>query len=315
MHRSAGSRSRPRSARGYRPAPPQGRPDLDPADHDGRAQGPRGDRRASRGRWAPSTASIRRQDLEGTARRGGRAARLRTRSPMSLIIGGGQGGDRARRAACGSSACRRSSSRRTSGAGDSWRKRYKSLCLHDPVWYDHLPYIDFPEELAGVLAQGQDRRLAGNVRQGDGAELLGQRRQPRAPPSIEEEGMDRRRRARRQGGHAAAEAAGARDRHVRQGQSAAASRAWTSSRASSIIRRAHPGPDAYKGKKVVVIGSNNSAHDICAALWEARRRRHDGAARPARISCSPITLMEIGAGRSLFGARGRRRHDDRTRRT
>ena len=30
----------------------------------------------------------------------------------------------------------------------------------------------------------------------------------------------------------------------------------------------HPGPDAYRGKKVVVIGSNNSAHDICAALWE-----------------------------------------------
>ncbi|MDX1732276.1 MAG: NAD(P)/FAD-dependent oxidoreductase, partial [Aurantimonas coralicida] len=31
----------------------------------------------------------------------------------------------------------------------------------------------------------------------------------------------------------------------------------------------HPGPDAYKDRKVVVIGSNNSAHDICAALWEA----------------------------------------------
>ena len=31
----------------------------------------------------------------------------------------------------------------------------------------------------------------------------------------------------------------------------------------------HPGPDGYKGKKVVVIGSNNSAHDICAALCEA----------------------------------------------
>ncbi|MGZ7192219.1 hypothetical protein ACXWOI_09850, partial [Streptococcus pyogenes] len=26
-----------------------------------------------------------------------------------------------------------------------WRKRYKSLCLHDPDWYDHLPYIDFPK--------------------------------------------------------------------------------------------------------------------------------------------------------------------------
>ncbi|TIV08709.1 MAG: NAD(P)/FAD-dependent oxidoreductase, partial [Mesorhizobium sp.] len=30
-------------------------------------------------------------------------------------------------------------------AGDSWRNRYRSLVLHDPVWYDHLPYIPFPE--------------------------------------------------------------------------------------------------------------------------------------------------------------------------
>ena len=30
-------------------------------------------------------------------------------------------------------------------AGDSWRNRYRSLCLHDPVWYDHLPYLPFPE--------------------------------------------------------------------------------------------------------------------------------------------------------------------------
>ncbi len=29
--------------------------------------------------------------------------------------------------------------------GDQWRNRYKSLCLHDPVWYDHMPYIKFPE--------------------------------------------------------------------------------------------------------------------------------------------------------------------------
>src|SRR3569833_925965 len=28
--------------------------------------------------------------------------------------------------------------------GDAWRKRYKTLCLHDPVWYDHLPYLPFP---------------------------------------------------------------------------------------------------------------------------------------------------------------------------
>jgi cation diffusion facilitator CzcD-associated flavoprotein CzcO len=29
--------------------------------------------------------------------------------------------------------------------GDNWRKRYAQLVLHDPVWYDHLPYIPFPD--------------------------------------------------------------------------------------------------------------------------------------------------------------------------
>ncbi|KAK0211151.1 dimethylaniline monooxygenase [Desarmillaria ectypa] len=28
--------------------------------------------------------------------------------------------------------------------GDNWRKRYNFLVLHDPVWYDHLPYVAFP---------------------------------------------------------------------------------------------------------------------------------------------------------------------------
>ncbi|KAJ6007776.1 hypothetical protein N7540_011752 [Penicillium herquei] len=28
--------------------------------------------------------------------------------------------------------------------GDSWRHRYHQLVLHDPVWYDHLPYLPFP---------------------------------------------------------------------------------------------------------------------------------------------------------------------------
>lgn len=28
--------------------------------------------------------------------------------------------------------------------GDNWRKRYHQLVLHDPVWYDHLPYLNFP---------------------------------------------------------------------------------------------------------------------------------------------------------------------------
>jgi putative flavoprotein involved in K+ transport len=57
----------------------------------------------------------------------------------------------------------------------------------------------------------------------------------------------------------------------------------------------HPGADAYRGKKAVVIGSNNSAHDICAALWEA------GAAvtmvqRSSTHVVRSDTLMDIGLG-------------------
>ncbi|KAJ6605473.1 hypothetical protein DFH09DRAFT_1242201 [Mycena vulgaris] len=28
--------------------------------------------------------------------------------------------------------------------GDNWRNRYDALCLHDPVWFDHMPYMPFP---------------------------------------------------------------------------------------------------------------------------------------------------------------------------
>jgi len=28
---------------------------------------------------------------------------------------------------------------------DTWRERYATLSLHSPVWYDHMPYLPFPE--------------------------------------------------------------------------------------------------------------------------------------------------------------------------
>jgi hypothetical protein len=28
--------------------------------------------------------------------------------------------------------------------GDNWRLRYHQLVLHDPVWFDHMPYLNFP---------------------------------------------------------------------------------------------------------------------------------------------------------------------------
>ncbi len=66
-----------------------------------------------------------------------------TEQPYCLIIGGGQGGIMlaARLKQLGVPTI---IVERNPKAGDSWRKRYRSLVLHDPVWYDHLPYLPFP---------------------------------------------------------------------------------------------------------------------------------------------------------------------------
>src|SRR4029079_14597088 len=64
--------------------------------------------------------------------------------PEVVISGGAQGaiglGARLRQLGVPTIICERNER-----PGDSWRARDKSLCLHDPVWYYHLPYIKFPE--------------------------------------------------------------------------------------------------------------------------------------------------------------------------
>ena len=66
-----------------------------------------------------------------------------TEQPYVLIIGGGQGGimlaARLRRLGVPTIVVEKNAR-----PGDSWRNRYKTLCLHDPVWYDHLPYCPSP---------------------------------------------------------------------------------------------------------------------------------------------------------------------------
>ena len=67
-----------------------------------------------------------------------------TTQPYVLVVGGGQGGialgSRLRQLGVPSLVIDKHPR-----PGDQWRNRYKSLCLHDPVWYDHLPYLKFPE--------------------------------------------------------------------------------------------------------------------------------------------------------------------------
>jgi len=85
------------------------------------------------------------QELKGfEERRESNEASPAAKAPFVLIVGGGQGGialaARLKRLGVPAAVVEKNAR-----AGDSWRKRYASLCLHDPVWYDHMPYLPFPD--------------------------------------------------------------------------------------------------------------------------------------------------------------------------
>jgi putative flavoprotein involved in K+ transport len=66
------------------------------------------------------------------------------RDPTVLIVGAGQSGLSlaARLRHLGVPALVIDKNERV---GDNWRNRYRTLVLHDTVWLDHLPYLPFPE--------------------------------------------------------------------------------------------------------------------------------------------------------------------------
>ena len=187
--------------------------------------------------------------------------------PYVVIIGGGQGGIAlgARLRQLGVPTIILEKNDRP---GDSWRKRYKSLCLHDPVWYDHLPYIDFPKNWPVFAPKDKigdwlefyskvmelnywTRSTAQSAKWDEAAKEWaivvnrdGEEVVVRPKQLVFATGMS---------GKANIPNFKGRDRFV----------------GDQHHSSQHPGPDGYMGKKVVVIGSNNSAHDICAALHEA----------------------------------------------
>ncbi|MEW5809491.1 MAG: NAD(P)/FAD-dependent oxidoreductase [Actinomycetota bacterium] len=217
----------------------------------------------------------------------------RTIQPYTLVIGGGQGGIAlgARLRQLGVPAIVVDRHERP---GDQWRKRYKSLCLHDPVWYDHLPYLPFPQNWPVFAPKDKI---------GDWLEFY--TRVMEVPywskttclsASFDESSQTWTVEVDRDGERLtlhptqlvlATGMSGKPYVPTLPGQDVFAGEQHHSSQ--------HPGPDAYAGKKAVVIGSNNSAHDICKALYE------NGVdvtmvQRSSTHIVKSDTLMDIGLG-------------------
>jgi putative flavoprotein involved in K+ transport len=189
-----------------------------------------------------------------------------TRQPYCVIVGGGQGGIAlgARMKRLGVPAIIIDKNERP---GDAWRKRYRSLCLHDAVWYDHLPYLPFPEhwpvfapkdKIADWLEMytkimelnywSSSECISASYDEGRGEWALvvgraGERVTLHCAQLVLATGMS-----------------GIPNLPAFAGAQSFRGVQHHSSR--------HPGGQEFAGKKCVVIGSNNSAHDICADLWE-----------------------------------------------
>ncbi|BGP35261.1 hypothetical protein JCM10296v2_007096 [Rhodotorula toruloides] len=64
--------------------------------------------------------------------------------PTVLVLGAGQNGLNIA-ARLGALGIKTLVVEKNARVGDSWRRRYHTLCLHDPIFADHLAYMRFPE--------------------------------------------------------------------------------------------------------------------------------------------------------------------------
>src|ERR1700694_2730555 len=210
-----------------------------------------------------------------------------TRQPYCVIVGGGQGGialaARLKRLGVPTIVIEKNER-----AGDSWRKRYRSLVLHDPVWYDHLPYLPFPdhwpvfspkdkigdwlEMYARVMeinywnstlctgARYDEKAGQWEVTLNHGGDLI--KLWPRH--LVLATGMS-----------------GFPNMPDIPGSASFEGRLCHSSQ--------HDGGETWRGKHCVVLGANNSAHDIAADLWE------HGAESVTMIQRSPSVVVTSDA--------------------
>jgi putative flavoprotein involved in K+ transport len=216
-----------------------------------------------------------------------------TVQPYVLVIGGGQGGialgSRLRQLGVPSLVIDKHER-----PGDQWRQRYKSLCLHDPVWYDHLPYLKFPDnwpvfspkDKIGDWLESYTRVMEVPYWSSTRAVSASWSEEKREwTVEVEREGR----------------ALTLRPKELVFATGMSGKPRMPDIAGTDVFRgdvhhsSAHPGPDAYRGKKAVVIGSNNSSFDICGALWE-----NDVDVTMVQRSSTHIvksdSLMDIGLG-------------------
>ncbi|MDX1889806.1 NAD(P)/FAD-dependent oxidoreductase [Mycolicibacterium sp. 050158] len=217
----------------------------------------------------------------------------RSVQPYTLVVGGGQGGIAlgARLRQLGVPTIVVDKHDRP---GDQWRKRYKSLCLHDPVWYDHLPYLPFPQNWPVFAPKDKI---------GDWLEFYTRvmevpywSRTSCLSATFDEDAKQWTVEIDRDGERLtlhptqlvlATGMSGKPSVPTLPGQDVF--------RGDQHHSSAHPGPDGYVGKRAVVIGSNNSAHDICKALVE-NGVDTTMVQRSSTHVVKSDSLMEIGLG-------------------
>jgi putative flavoprotein involved in K+ transport len=215
------------------------------------------------------------------------------KQPYVVIVGGGQGGiilgARLRKLDVPTIIIEKNAR-----PGDSWRVRYKSLCLHDPVWFDHLPYIPFPEDWPVFSPKD---KIA------DWLEMYAK------VTELNYWGGTECQRARfdatRQEWEITVQRNGAsivlRPAHLvfATGVSGVPNvpkyAGMESFRGTQIHSSEFNSAKDWSGKQVIVVGSGNSGHDICADLWEHGADVTMIQRSPTLVARSD-TLMEVALG-------------------
>ena len=207
----------------------------------------------------------------------------RTKQPYVVIIGGGQGGIAlgARLKQLGVPFLIIEKNQR---AGDSWRNRYRSLVLHDPVWYDHLPYIPFPahwpvftpKDKMGDWLEAYVNLMELNY--WTSSEVTRARFDESRKEWTVDVTQDGERLVLTPKHLVFATGSYGPPREVTPpGADTFAGVQYHSAR--------HVSGEAFRGKRCIVVGANSSAHDICADFWE-----HE-AAEITMIQRTPTTVV------------------------